>query len=154
MNKRFLGLDYGDRTIGVAVSDPLGLMAHGVETIVRDRANALRASIRRLDELILEYDPIETIVLGFPKHMNNTEGERCAKTLAFKEKLERKFNSIPIVLWDERLSTVSAMRVIQTMPSRATPSHTSKDIIIDEIAATFILQGYMDYLSNTKKKVK
>jgi len=138
---RLLGLDYGDKTIGVAVSDPLGIMALGVETIRRDRENALKASMRRLDELICQYEPVSAIVLGFPKNMNNTQGERCAKTLDFKEKLNRKFEGISVVLWDERLSTVGARRTLS--------GQVSESAVIDEMAAVFILQGYMDYLTNT-----
>ena len=141
--KRMLGLDYGDKTIGVAVSDPLGIMALGVETIRRDRDNALRASVRRLKELIDQYAPVETIILGFPKNMNNTQGERCVKTLAFKEKLNNYFKHIPVVLWDERLSTAGARRTLS--------GHIPENVVIDEMAAVFILQGYMDYLVNCQK---
>lgn len=136
---RILGLDYGDKTIGVAVSDPLGLMALGVTTIRRDRENALRASIRRLGELIDEYK-IGTIILGYPKNMNNTEGERCAKTRNFQATLAQKFPKVPVELWDERLSTAGAKRTLSTGGSHA----------IDEMAAVFILQGYMDF---TRKEV-
>ena len=135
---RILGLDYGDKTIGVAVSDPLGIMALGVETIRRRRESALKASIRRLGELIAKYDTVGTIVLGFPKNMNNTLGERCAKTLVFKEKLTRSFENIPVVLWDERLSTMGARRTLS--------GHVPEAGVIDEMAAVFILQGYMDYI--------
>ena len=140
---RILGLDYGDKTIGVAISDPFGIMALGVETIRRGRPSALRASIRRLSELINEYYPVDTIVLGFPKNMNNTMGERCVKTLAFKEKLCRSFKSITVVLWDERLSTAGARRTLS--------GYVHESAVIDEMAAVFILQGYMDYI---KKEVK
>jgi len=134
MSDRIIGLDYGDRTIGVAVSDPLGIMPLGVETIRRDRENALRSSIRRLKELSEAYAPVGAIVLGYPKNMNNSQGERCKKTLAFKKKLECSFN-MPIVLWDERMSTVGASRTLSVKKH------------IDEMAAVFILQGYMDYLA-------
>ena len=134
---RLLGLDYGDKTIGVAVSDPFGIMALGVETIRRERENALKASLRRLEELICQYYPVSTIVLGFPKNMNNTQGERCAKTLVFKEKLIQNFKSIPVVLWDERLSTAGARRTLS--------GKVPESAVIDEMAAAFILQGYMDY---------
>ena len=134
---RLLGLDYGDKTIGVAVSDPFGSMALGLETIRRERENTLRGSFRRLAELAAEYAPVSAIVLGFPKNMDNTVGERCAKTLAFKEKLLQKFENIPVVLWDERLSTAGARRTL---------SRKNEKIAIDEMAAVFILQGYMDFL--------
>lgn len=135
---RLVGLDYGDKTIGVAVSDPLGSMALGVETIFRHREQAIRASIRRLAELIDHYAPVSTLVLGFPKNMNNTLSERCTKTMAFKEKLANRFKGIPVVLWDERLSTAGARRTLS--------GHVSEKAVIDEMAAVFILQGYMDYL--------
>ncbi|MCL2420483.1 MAG: Holliday junction resolvase RuvX [Defluviitaleaceae bacterium] len=140
---RILGLDYGDKTIGVAVSDPLGIMALGVETIHRDREIALRASMRRLDELIRQYAPVDAIALGFPKNMDNTQGERCEKTLAFKEMLEGRFKDIQVILWDERLSTAGARRTLS--------GHAAEDKVIDEMAAVFILQGYMDYLANNQK---
>jgi len=134
---RFLGLDYGDKTIGVAVSDPLGVMALGVETIRRNDENALKASIARLRELVRQY-AIKGFVLGFPKNMDGSQGERCDKTLAFKAKLEKNFKSIPVTLWDERLSTAGAQRTLSGLvPVRD---------VIDEMAAVFILQGYMDFL--------
>lgn len=139
---RILALDYGDKTIGVAVSDPLGIMPLGVETIRRDRETALRGSIRRLTELIDEYSPVGAIVLGLPKNMNNTQGERAIKTIEFKDKLVNRFADIPIVLWDERLSTVGARRTLS--------GNVKEKDVIDEMAATFILQGYMDYLKNNE----
>ena len=140
---RIIGLDYGDKTIGVAVSDPLGLMPLGVETIRRDRESAIKASIRRLKELLDYYAPVSTIVLGFPKNMNNSQGERCVKTLAFKEKLVRTFNEVEVVLWDERLSTAGARRTLS--------GYTEEKSVIDEMAAVFILQGYMDFIKNRKE---
>ena len=141
---RILGLDYGDKTIGVAVSDPLGLMPLGVETIRRNRETALRSSFRRLKELIEYYKPVSTIVLGLPKNMNNSQGERCAKTLAFKEQLAKQIEGIEIVLWDERLSTAGARRTLS--------GQVNEKSVIDEMAAVFILQGYMDFLANKNKK--
>ena len=143
MSRRLLGLDYGDKTIGVAVSDPLGIMALGVETIRRGRETALRASLRRLGELVSQYDPA-AIVLGFPKNMNNTQGERCKKTMAFEEKLKRNFKDISVILWDERLSTAGARRTLS--------GQVSEKSVIDEMAAVFILQGYMDFVKNQEKK--
>ena len=137
---RILGLDYGDKTIGVAVSDPLRIMALGVETIRRERENALRASFRRLRELIDQYTPLEAIVLGYPKNMNNTEGERCAKTMIFKGKIAKNFPDIQVILWDERLSTVWAKRELIRNRSKM-PINS----VVDEMAAVFILQGYMDF---------
>ena len=136
LGTRILGLDYGDKTIGVAVSDSLGVIALGVETICRDREFALRSSIRRLAELVAEYAPVDTIVLGYPKNMDNTIGERCKKTLAFRDKLSHNFKDIPIVLWDERLSTAGARRALS--------GNVAEKAVIDEIAAVFILQGYIE----------
>jgi len=138
-----MGLDYGDKTIGVAISDPLGFMPLGVETIHRDRENALRSSFRRLNELIEYYAPVKTVVLGFPKNMNNSQGERCTKTLAFKDQLAKHINGIEIILWDERLSTAGARRTLS--------NQVEEKSVIDEMAAVFILQGYMDFLTNKNK---
>ena len=107
---RILGLDYGSKTVGVAVSDELGITAQGLETISRKSEGKLRQTCARLEELIQEYQ-VTAIVLGYPKNMNNTEGERAGKTLEFKEMLERRTN-LPVILWDERLSTVSAERTL------------------------------------------
>ena len=103
---RIIGLDYGSKTVGVAVSDPLLLTAQGVEIIRRERETKLRQTLARIEELIKEYEA-DTIVLGYPKNMNNTEGTRCEKTQEFKEMLERR-TGLPVVLWDERLTTVMA----------------------------------------------
>jgi len=141
---RIMGLDYGDKTIGVAISDPLGLMPLGVETIHRERENALRPSFRRLKELLEYYAPVNTIVLGLPKNMNNSQGERCAKTLAFKEQLAKQIKDIDIVLWDERLSTAGARRTLS--------GQVEEKSVIDEMAAVFILQGYIDFLKNINNR--
>ena len=95
---RILGLDYGSKTVGVAVSDPLGLTAQSVETIWRKQENKLRQTLARIEELAAEYQA-EKIVLGLPKNMNNTIGERAEKTLEFREMLERR-TGLPIVMWD------------------------------------------------------
>ena len=135
---RILGLDFGSKTTGVAVSDPLGITAQGVETITRKDENKLRQTCARIEELIREYE-IETIVLGYPKNMNNTSGERVEKTLAFKEMLERR-TGLPVVLWDERLTTSAAEQVL--MESGVRREH--RKTVIDKIAAVLILQGYLD----------
>ena len=103
---RILGLDYGARTVGIAISDGLQITAQGLEIVKRDRENKLRRTFVRIEELILEYG-VEQLVLGFPKNMDNSIGERGEKTLAFKERLERR-TGLPVVLWDERLTTVAA----------------------------------------------
>ena len=105
---RIMGLDYGSKTIGVAISDPLGITAQGIEIIRREEENKLRKSLRRVEELAKEYE-VSEIVLGFPKNMNNTIGERAEKSLQLKEALERRLG-LPVVMWDERLTTVEANR--------------------------------------------
>ena len=107
---RIMGLDYGSKTVGVAVCDPLGITAQTVETVVRSEENKLRRTLARIEELVREYE-IEQIVLGYPKNMNNSAGDRVKKTEAFKESLERR-TGLPVVLLDERLSTVAADRVL------------------------------------------
>lgn len=137
---RIMGLDYGDRTVGVAVSDLMGLTAQGIEVIRRKEETNLKATIERLQEIIKEYD-IKKIVLGLPKNMNNTFGERAEKTLIFKKKLE-KILSIDIITWDERLSTIYAQRALL----EANLSRAKRKKVIDKMAAVIILQGYLDTL--------
>ena len=102
-----MGLDLGDKTVGVAVSDPFGWTAQGVEIIRRNNPNEHKQSLGRIAELIDEYG-VETIVLGYPKNLDNSEGTRCEKTKVYKDYLERRFQKIPVILWDERFSTVAA----------------------------------------------
>lgn len=135
---RVLGLDFGSKTVGVAVSDPLFLTAQGVEIIRREKESKLRKTYARIRELIDEYE-ITSIVLGYPKNLNGTEGDRCEKTTAFKEELEKKFD-LPVILWDERLTTVSADNIM--MESGIRREHRKE--YVDEIAAMLILQGYLD----------
>ena len=135
---RIMGLDYGSKTIGVAISDPLGLTAQGIEIIRREEENKLRKSLRRIEALIAEYQ-VEEIVLGFPKNMNNTIGERAEKSLQLKETLEKRCG-LPVIMWDERLTTVEANRTL--MESGVRRENRSK--YVDMIAAVFILQGYLD----------
>lgn len=139
---RILGLDYGSRTVGVAVSDPLGLTAQSVETIWRKQENKLRQTLARIEELVSEYQ-VETIVLGYPKNMNNTIGERALKSLEFKEMLERR-TGLPVVMWDERLTTVEANRTLMESGVR----RENRKEHLDQLAAIFILQGYLDSLRN------
>ncbi len=138
---RIMGLDYGSKTVGVAISDPLGFTAQGIETIDRKEENKLRKTLARIEELAKEYE-VETIVLGLPKNMNNTLGDRAEKTLEFKAMLERRVG-LPIVMWDERLTTVEAERTL--IESNVRRENRKK--YIDKIAAVFILQGYLDSLS-------
>lgn len=140
---RIIGLDYGTKTVGVAVSDALGITAQGVETITRKEENKLRQTLARIEELIDEYG-VEEIVVGLPKNMNNTLGERAEACQEFADKLERR-TGLPVVMWDERLSTVSAENVLIESGVR----RENRKAVIDKIAAVFILQGYLDYKSNT-----
>lgn len=139
---RIMGLDFGSRTTGVAVSDPLGVTAQGIETIVRKDENKLRQTCARIEELIKEYE-IEEIVLGYPKNMNNTAGERAEKTEEFKAMLERRTGK-PVILWDERLTTVAAERVLMESGVR----RENRKAVVDKIAAVLILQGYLDSRGN------
>lgn len=138
---RILALDFGEKTIGVSVSDPSLTIAQGVEIIRRDKENALKKSMARLKELVASYD-VHKIVLGYPKNMNNTIGDRAIKTEAFKEKLEKAFKNVEIVLWDERLSTLGASRSLL----EANLSRKKRKDVIDKMAAVFILQGYLECL--------
>lgn len=142
---RIMGLDYGSKTVGVAVSDPLGLTAQGIEIVRRKSENKLRQTLARIEEIAKEYS-VEKIVLGFPKHMNNDIGERAEKSLEFKEMLERR-TGLPVVMWDERLTTVEADRTMMETGIR----RENRKEYVDMIAAVFILQGYLDYLSNHKE---
>ena len=144
MNKRMriMGLDYGSKTIVVAVSDPMGLTAQGLEIIRREEENKLRKSLRRIEELVKEYQ-VEEIVLGFPKNMNNTIGERAQKSLQLKETLERRLG-LPVIMWDERLTTVEADRTLIEAGVR----RENRKKYVDMIAAVFILQGYLDAKAN------
>lgn len=139
---RIIGLDFGSKTVGVAVSDPLGITAQGVEIIRRESPQKLRRTLARIEELIAEYEVTE-IVLGYPKNMNNTEGDRCEKTVEFKEMLERR-TRLSVTLWDERLTTVSADRTMMESGIR----REERKQYVDQIAAVFILQGYLDSLKN------
>ena len=131
---RILGLDYGSKTVGVAVSDPLGLTAQGLETIWRKKENQLRRTLARIETLVSEYQA-ERIVVGYPKNMNNTIGERAQKALEFKELLERR-TGLPVVMWDERLTTVEANRTLMEAGVR----RENRKQYLDELAAVFILQ--------------
>ena len=143
---RILGLDFGSRTVGVAVSDELLLTAQGLETIERKDENKLRKTCARIEEIIKEYG-VEEIVLGLPKNMNNTIGERAEKSLAFKEMLERR-TGLPVVMWDERLTTVAANR---TLIEGGVRRENRKDYV-DMLAAVYILQGYLDSRERTSNE--
>lgn len=135
---RIMGLDYGSKTVGVAISDPEGIIASGIEIIRRKDENKLRQTLARIEELIGEYE-VGEIVLGWPKNMNNTEGFRVELTSEFKEKLERR-TGLPVHVYDERLTTVIADK---TMMEAGVRRENRKDFV-DKIAATIILQDYLD----------
>lgn len=135
---RIMGLDYGTKTVGVAISDALLITAQGIEIIRRKDENKLRQTLARIEQLILEYE-VEEIVLGLPKNMNDTSGERVEVTLEFKEKLERR-TGLPVHTWDERLTTVAADK---TMMEAGVRRENRKEYV-DKIAATLILQGFLD----------
>lgn len=142
---RIMGLDYGSKTVGVAVSDQLLLTAQGKEIIRRERQNKLRQTLARIEALIVEND-VEKIVLGCPKNMDGSEGERVEKTKEFQEMIERR-TGLEVILWDERLTTVAADRYMMEAGIR----RENRKQYVDEIAAVFILQGYLDYIRNQKK---
>lgn len=141
---RILGLDFGSLTVGVAVSDQLGFTAQGIEVIRRKQENKLRQTFARIEEIIKEYN-VELIVLGYPKNMNNTVGERAQKTEEFSEMLKKR-TGVEVVLWDERLSTVSAHQSMIEGGMR----REKRAEIVDQVAAVFILQNYLDRQYNQK----
>lgn len=141
---RIMGLDFGSKTVGVAVSDSLLLTAQGVEIIRRKDENKLRQTLARIEELIVEYE-VEEIVLGLPKNMNATEGVRVELTNEFKDKLERR-TGLPVIMWDERLTTVAADKAMMEAGIR----RENRKEYVDMIAASLILQGYLDRRSIQK----
>lgn len=138
---RIMGLDFGAKTVGVAISDPMLITAQGIEIIRRKEENKLRRTLARIEELIVEYQ-VEEIVLGLPKNMNDTLGPRVEATLEFKDKLERR-TGLPVHAWDERLTTVAADRAMTEAGIRG----EERKKYVDKIAAVFILQGYLDLKS-------
>ena len=142
---RVMGLDYGSKTVGVALSDPLGLTAQGIETIWRRDENKLRKTCARIEELIREYE-VERIVLGLPRHMNSDVGDRAEKSLEFGEMLRRR-TGLEVVMWDERLTTVEAERTLKESKVR----REDRKKYVDQIAAVFILQGYLDANTQTER---
>lgn len=143
ISMRIMGLDFGSKTVGVAISDPLGITAQGIEIVRRQSENKLRQTLARIEQLIAEYE-VDTIVLGFPKNMNNTIGERANKSLEFKESLERR-TGLSVIMWDERLTTVEANRTLIEGNIR----REDRKNYVDKLAAVFILQGYLDSISNS-----
>lgn len=135
---RVLGLDVGDKTIGVAISDPLGFTAQGIKTIIR---KSKKADLEELKDICTQYG-VETIIVGLPKNMNGTIGPQGEKVMRFCEYIKLNIN-LPLKLWDERLTTVAAHRAML----EADLSRAKRKKIVDKIAATYILQGYLDSLS-------
>ncbi len=143
---RIMGLDLGSKTVGVAISDPLLLTAQGIEIIRRKEENKLRRTFARLEELIEEYE-VTQIVLGLPKNMNDTLGNRAELSMEFKDKLERR-TGLPVSMWDERLTTVAADKAMIEAGIR----REDRKEHVDKIAAVFILQGYLDLRRNEQNK--
>ena len=141
---RILGLDFGSKTVGVAVSDELMLTAQGLEIVRRQSPNKLRQTLARIEQIVTEYQ-VERIVLGYPKNMNNTEGERCEKTKEFAQMLERR-TGLSVILWDERLTTTAAEQILIESGVR----RENRKAVIDKVAASLILQGYLDSLAISK----
>ena len=128
-----------------AVSDALLITAQGIEIVRREQENKLRRTLARIEELIKEYE-VEKIVLGLPKNMDGSSGERVEKTMEFKAMLERR-TQLEVIMWDERLTTVAADRLMM----EANVRRENRKKYVDSIAATFILQGYLDKLSMEKR---
>ena len=143
---RIMGLDFGSKTVGVAVCDPLGITAQAVETIVRKEENKLRQTYQRIEALIREYE-ITSIILGYPINMDDTVGERGRKTEEFKAALERR-TGLPVILWDERLTTVEADEILR---ESGVPVKDRKKVS-DQVAAGLILQSYLNTWKAEKKK--
>ncbi len=142
---RIMGLDFGSVTCGVAISDELHITAQGIEVITRKHENKVRQTLARIEELVKEYE-VDKIVLGYPKNMNNTIGERADKSEEFKKKLENRLG-IEVILWDERLTTVSAHQAMIEGNVR----REARAKVVDKVAAVFILQGYLEWLSLQKR---
>lgn len=138
---RVMGIDYGDSRIGIAISDPLGWTAQGLETI-KWKAD-VKVPIKRISELIEEYD-IKTVIIGFPKNMDGTVGARGEKTIEFIGLLMEEVDGIEVIKWDERLTTVAANRTMHEMGVKK----SKKKLVVDQIAAVYILQGYLDSKGN------
>lgn len=134
---RIVGIDYGDARIGIAISDPFGWTAQPLDTI--KWKNNIAYPVEVIKSLIEKYN-VEKVVVGYPRNMNGTVGQRAVKTDEFIECLARKAEGLEIIKWDERLSTVAANRILNETGVKS----TRKKKTIDRIAATYILQGYLD----------
>ncbi len=143
---RIMGLDYGSVTVGVAISDPLLITAQGVETIRRKHATKLRQTLARIEELVAENE-VKLIILGYPKNLNDSIGERAKLSEEFAEMLKRR-TGLEVLLWDERLTTVTAHRYLD----EAGLDYKEKAELVDTVAAGIILQSYLDYLANNPEE--
>ena len=143
---RLMGLDYGSKTVGVAVSDPLGITAQPLEIIRRKSESKLRQTLARIQELTQQLE-VEEIVLGLPRHMNNDLGDRAQKSLEFKEMLEKR-TGLNVILWDERLSSVAAHEALLAAGVKG----KDHEKYVDEVAAAWILEGYMTWKSSRIEK--
>lgn len=139
---RILGLDVGDRTVGVALSDPLGFIAQGITTIRRKNIEYDLSELKK----ILDDNNVDTIVVGLPKNMNGTLGPQGEKVMGFCESI-KTITDLPIKMWDERLTTVAAHRAML----EADMSREKRKKIVDKVAATYILQGYLDSITKNIK---
>lgn len=146
---RILGLDYGSKTVGVAISDTRLIIATPLETICRQDEKSIKKTIKRL-EVIIKEEKVTKIILGYPINMNGTEGERCIKTKEFKERLERNFKKTEVILKDERLSTKFATMILD----KSSTKKSKQKKVVDKIAASFILQGYLDAIANNTEENK
>lgn len=144
---RIMGLDFGSVTVGVAISDGLLITAQGIETIRRKQDNKLRQTLARIEELVKEYE-VGRIVVGYPKNMNNTIGDRAQKSEEFAKMLEQR-TGLEVVLWDERLTTVEAHNVLIQGDVR----REDRSKVVDKVAAVIILQGYLNMLSYKSKNL-
>lgn len=138
---RILGLDVGQKTIGVAISDPLGFTAQGITTIRREKKSK---DIEELRKICKDYQ-VESIVVGLPKNMNGSIGFAGEKIMEFSQLVKEEIG-LKIEFWDERLTTVAAHRAML----EADMSRKKRKKVVDKVAATYILQGYLDRISNKK----
>ena len=136
-----MGLDYGAKTVGDAISDELLLTAQPVETIKRDRETKLRKTLARIEELLEEYD-VEKVVVGLPKKLNNEEGERCGKTREFAQKVHQR-SGLEVIFWDERLTTVLADAAL----AEGNVARENRKEYIDKVAASLILKSYLESIA-------
>lgn len=143
---RWMGLDFGTKTVGVAISDELGITAQPVETITRKSNTKLRKTLARIEQLVLEYR-ITDIVLGYPKNMNNSEGARVEATKEFGEMIKKRVG-LPVIFWDERLTTMESERILIEKNIR----RENRKAYIDQMAAVLILQSYMDARTMREKE--